>query len=392
MSHISKPMRSLGFVWFAVAAVFPLFAQVRLTEDFENGLDRWVLDGAHGIRTVDSGDPAHGKVLELAAQGPVSVLAKDSEQWGPLAVEGAFYFPVSGRAYIGFLYHATSTASRRDFGCLYVKGNGSYIRANPWRDGNVSRLLYEEYKTKLHGEAAVKPRVWQRFRLEVAGKDCHLYIGDMSRPQITFDLYEGRSGAVGFQPRIVGDPVWIDDVRVTSIQKLSYQGPPIPEITYGADRLLTDWEVMGPLSRPYRAVEYEDAHQAEGRRWQRFETDRRGAVVTGRVTQYDGPLGTAYFRTTVKVDQAQTRFLHITTTDELALWVNGRYEGFVYRDGYMSGEKNDWNAWFDFLDEEGHRGRRHDLQLQPGENRIVVRVRNGQFASGGFFAALEKAP
>jgi hypothetical protein len=59
-----------------------------------------------------------------------------------------------------------------------------------------------------------------------------------------------------------------------------------------------------------------------------------------------------------------------------------------YRDGYISGD-NDWNAWWDFGNNPDHAGRRVPIMLRSGDNRIVVRVRNGQFASGGFFAAIE---
>jgi hypothetical protein len=80
--------------------------------------------------------------------------------------------------------------------------------------------------------------------------------------------------------------------------------------------------------------------------------------------------------------------LHVSTTDELALWVNGDFYGFVYRDGYVSSD-NDWNAWWDFWRNPDHAGRRVPIELRKGENRIVVRARNGQFASGGFFARID---
>lgn len=81
--------------------------------------------------------------------------------------------------------------------------------------------------------------------------------------------------------------------------------------------------------------------------------------------------------------------LHLSSTEELALWVNGRFLGFVYRDGYVSGD-NDWNAWYDFATNPQHAGRRITIDLLVGDNEILVRSRARQFAAGGFFAELEE--
>jgi hypothetical protein len=123
--------------------------------------------------------------------------------------------------------------------------------------------------------------------------------------------------------------------------------------------------------------------------WKPFEVDGRGAVITGQVTEYVGERPVAYFRTIVESDREQKVVLHFSSVDEIALWVNNRFEGFVYRDGYMSLPENDWNAWYDFWKNPDHGGSRVPVQLTPGTNQLVIRVRNGQFASGGFFLRLE---
>ena len=46
--------------------------QVRFTDDFEGDLAGWRLIGEHAIRTVDSGDAKHGRVLELQPDGQES--------------------------------------------------------------------------------------------------------------------------------------------------------------------------------------------------------------------------------------------------------------------------------------------------------------------------------
>ena len=384
-------MRSL----LLLLILFPslLLAQIRFTEDFEAGdLSGWDLLNPQAIQIIDSNDEAHGKVLELQADDAVLALIKNSEQWGALRVEGDLLFPDGGDNYLAFVYHFRQGMRRTDFGSIYLKGNGSYIRANPWRDTNVSRLLYEEYLTRLQGEAAIQIGSWHAFKMEVMGADCHIYIDDMVTPKITYALYEHTSGQVGFNSRVAGSPAWIDNIRVTSIDRLQYDGQRIPDIPYQPDSLITDWEVIGPVAGATAAIERSGPgprvfDSGQEYTWQPFEADLRGAVISGRVTEFRGGRSVAYFRTTMVTDEPRQAVLHFSSTDELAVWVNGRFHGYVYRQGYM--DDNDWNAWYDFWENPDHEGRRITVDLEAGENHVVIRTYNGQFASGGFFAKWE---
>lgn len=376
----------------------PAIAQVRLRDDFEGTLSGWELVGAHAIKIINTNDASHGQVMAMQPDGIVYALVKDSEQWGAVRIEGEVFFPPEGNGYLGLIYNYTRTASRTDFGEIYLKGNGSYLRVNPWRDGNVSRLLYEEYKTPLSGDEAISINKWYKFKAEIQGSMCHFYIGNMSVPKITFRLFEHASGLVGLKPRVAGDPVWIDNIRITSIKRLSYDGPELPQIVYEPDSLVTEWQVIGPLEKPDTEIEWtSDPAKSEivtddtTYTWKPFEVDARGAVITGQITEYMGERPVAYFRTIVESDREQEVVLHFSSVDEIALWVNNRFEGFVYRDGYMSLPENDWNAWYDFWKNPDHGGSRGQVQLTPGTNQLVIRVRNGQFASGGFFLRLESS-
>ncbi len=370
------------------------FAQVRFVEDFENDLSNWIIEGENSINIIRSTDVKHGKVLELTPGGVVYALVKNSDQWGSVRIEADILFPDDKHNYLGLIYNYTKDENRVDFGGIYIKGNGSYIRVNPWRDNNASRLLYEEYRTLLKDDQAIKIKKWHRIKAEIKNNVCHFYVNDMNTPKLTFDLFENNSGLMGFKPRIVGWPVWVDNVKITSIDQMSYEGPNIPNILYQPDSLLTDWEVLGPVKKPLKEIEFQYARQelmSNGKRlnWTKFDVDRRGAVLTGKITEFSGERTIAYFRTNIESDMIKDAILHFSTVDELALWVNGVFFGFVYRDGYISTPYNDWNAWYDFWENPEHEGRKVDLELKKGINEILIRVRNGQFASGGFFARLE---
>jgi hypothetical protein len=60
-------------------------------------------------------------------------------------------FPEEEHNYLGLIYRYNDEDGWADFGSLYIKENGSYIRANPHFDLNIGRTLYEEFRTPLTG-------------------------------------------------------------------------------------------------------------------------------------------------------------------------------------------------------------------------------------------------
>jgi hypothetical protein len=354
--------------------------QTRFSDDFEHGLKGWELYGEGGVFVMKTIDSTHGSVLVLRPQGDVFALVKGSEKWGGKQIEGDALFPSELDNYFGVVYNFHRRGRRTDFGLIYIKGNENYLTVNPHRDFNVGRTLYSEYTTTLKGSAAIQKNVWTRFKVEVIGSTCHFYVGNMEVPQLTFSELELSSGEIGLQPRSVGEDVWVDNIRVSSIKAFSYTGPAKPDgLTYDTDSLLTKWEVIGPLERTNDAVAQKYKNRIN--KWRPFPTDRRGAVITAQVVDYHGPNTVAYFRTTFSVQNAGEVFLNISTVDDLALWVNGRFQWFIPKGNL---------AWYDFWKNPEHKGRLIPLSAAAGKNEIVLRVRGGVYASGGFFARIEQ--
>jgi hypothetical protein len=353
---------------------------VLFADDFESGLARWIVLGTNGTALRPADDDRHGTVLELRPNGDdVAVLVRDSEAWRGVRVEGEMLFPSDEHSYLGLLYNHTTRGSRRDFGLVYVKGNDSYLQVNPHRDLNVSRLVYPEFHVPLEGPSRVDVGVWQRFAFEVLDSAVHVYIGDVATPQLTFDGFEFGSGAFGLQPRSVGGPVQVDNVRVRQIGQLSYAGPALPAASYAPEGLLTEWQVAGPFEATDDRIARDDP-QARAH-WMPFPTDWRGAVVSARAVDFHGPRRVAYFRTTVVAERAGEARLELSSAEDLALWVNGRFAGFSSRQPA---------AWFDFDRQPDHAGRSVRLHLDEGPNAVVLRVIGGVYASGGFFARLTR--
>lgn len=368
-----------------------IFSQSKIFfDDFENGTDKWMFSDATRFKIINADDKEHGNVLNMIPGGEfVHALVKNSEGWNNYRVEADFLFPTNNHNYMALIYHYNQLGKRTDLGSIYVKGNGSYIRVNPRRDYNAQRTLYEEYKTPLTGEDSITIGKWHRMKAEVIDNVCHFYVGDMSTPKVTFDLFDYTSGSVGFKPRVIGDNVWIDNVAIESITEFSYKGEPKPEnIVYKPEELITDWKMIGAFYGTQREIEKDGyisnkAYYEHDKKyvWEEFETDKRGCIVSCEITDFTGGKNIAYFHTIIRSEKEQTINLHISSNEALAYWLNGEFLGYDYPLRY---------AWFDFWENPEHAGQSGPINLKEGENSLLIRVRGGKYAGGGFYARIEK--
>ncbi|MFQ5527875.1 MAG: hypothetical protein ACE5GX_16655 [Thermoanaerobaculia bacterium] len=380
--YITSPsLAKLAEVWEKVR---PYFAT-----GFEEGLEDWDFESSEGFTVVESGDPTHGKVLQMRPSGPrTHALFPGSDTWGSYRLEGDVLFPTNEHSYLGFIYNfVRSESGREDLGSIYIKGNGSYVRANPRRDWNPGRSLYEEFRTPLENGDAIVVGQWQHFALEVSGPEAHLYVGDVSTPKVTFDLYEGSEGLAGLKPRGVGGPVWVDNLSAVPLEQPSYRGPRLPRnLAYRPEQLVTEWEVLGPLTQADRMLEVAPTKvvlvEEAGRsfRWRPFHTDARGAIITSRVVDFIGPATVAYFRTRITSDSPVA--FELSSADDTAVWVDDRFAGYGYAQRF---------AWYDFGWNREHYSNDR-IRIPAGSHVVTIRVRGGRYAAGGFFARLAPLP
>ena len=285
-------------------------------------------------------------------------------------------------------YNARDT--RVDYGCIYIKGNGSYIRVNPHRDGHVSRTLHEEYKTPLNGDSAIIIREWQHFKAELMGSVLHFYVGDMDTPKVTFNFHEFSSGRIGFEPRVSGSECWIDNIAVSSITGFNYKGPVLPShIEHKPKELITQWQSIGPFRRRVEQIEKEGFPPnervtvgKESYEWKPFKADGRGCVVGGRIIEWMSKRTNAYFYSGITSDAAQKAKLMFSTTNDLKVWLNSQYIGEIERTQF---------AWYDFWENAEHAGSELDIMLTKGANHLLILERGLGFrgySGDGFYARI----
>jgi hypothetical protein len=288
-------------------------------------------------------------------------------------MEGRFLFPVDGDGYLGFIYNHQQSAERNDFGVIYVKSNGSYVRVSPHYDGNPSWRLYEEMKTPLAGDRKIQPGTWYDFRLDVHGSTAALFIDDMDNPVVSFDEAPHSSGSLGLEARPGrGEPVWVDDIRVTALEATAN-----PEAKSVPASSLSGWQFQ-PAVGETDSVPVNPPELLESS-WLDFSPDSRGAIISGRFTQYrSGEQSVVYLRAGFELAAGQeTALLAISTSDRVDVWVNGYFRGSAAPEQYI---------WADHIHSSAHFGARLPLRATEGQNEIIIRVHGKRFAGGGFYA------
>jgi hypothetical protein len=371
------------------------FADLLAKDDFERGLERWRLEPPGQFEIlVEPGTSNH--VLQLTPkQGTFAhALIEGSDDYSDIRVEGRFLFPTEGDGYLGFLYNYQQTEERMDFGCLYVKSNGSYVRVSPHYDGNPSWRLHPEMQFDLEGKQQIRTGTWYDFRLDVVASRATLYIEDLSSPVATYDMLPNEYGAIGLEARPGGgQPAWVDDIRVS---KLEYEVPDSSaDVTVarladnGAAPL--DWEIFGPIRRDGTdlgegsniVVDSFDYPELPTDGWRPIEPDARGMVLTGSTTQFrSGDRDIAFLRANYEIasDAVQApNVLVIAAANRIDVWHNGDFLRTVAPEEFI---------WPDYLDSPEHPGVRLPIEPRMGVNELVLRVHGRRFAGGGFYAAL----
>lgn len=355
--------------------------------DFRDSFDRnssgWMPVGDAQASIVS--EPGTGnKVLELR---PVRrkfshVVFDGAGRRDAFRMTGRFLFPTEGDGYLGLLYGIRPESDRKDFGCVYVKSNGSYIRFSPHYDGNPSWRLYEELRVNLTGEKKIRVGKWYDFMIEVRDSFVSLYIDDMASPLFSTDLIDIASGLVGLEARPGrGEPVWVDDIRIHSLNDEA--APPETKSKRAqANRPIAGWRVYGETLDDDAAAD--PSRLSASANWSAVRPDKRGAVITARYTRLPLTVG-GHYLFGASFDHAggdSGTVLAISSANHLSVWLNGEHVGEVQPAEYI---------WSDHVTNPAHKGARLAIRPLKGRNELLIVEDADRFAGGGFFITLDSA-
>jgi hypothetical protein len=379
-------MKQSIIIFFLILYNLSVSGQNIFFDDFETNLSKWEYSDSGLVQITDTNDSIHRSVLKLIPNKTSDcILIKNSDKWSEVLIEGQVLFPTDKHNYLGLVYNYNQN-ERIDFGCIYIKGNDSYIRVNPHRDGNASRALYEEYKTNLIEEVKIKSNVWVSFKAEIIGSECHFYVQDMKKPKVIFKHFEYSSGKLGFKPRFAGGECWLDNIQVNQIAEFSYTKPENHDsFDYQKESMLNRWKAIGPFCERIAQIEEQrfDSLIIDEKeyRWYNFQTDDRGCLVVGKICRYSTNQRYAYFSTTVETDTATIGELTFSSLNNLQVWVNSKFIGSVEKQKY---------AWYDFVKNPEHKGKSLPIKLRKGTNTILILVEGANYSGDGFYAQIKK--
>lgn len=187
------------------------------------------------------------------------------------------------------------------------------------------------------GPVDIPKDVWFHLRLEVAGAQAKLYVGDMDQPALVMsDLKSGvQKGSVALAV-LTGATYFSNfEVRETPATPWVPQAPPMPP---GA---LTRWSLSPSYDALTRNLEQPlSKSERDAMQWQDVEAEPPGFVVINRYRESPHPRVTfardfskrmepqqgmkvVYARTSIESDRDQVKKLYIGYSDDVSVFLNG---------------------------------------------------------------------
>jgi len=301
-----------------------------------------------------------------------------------------------GRGFIGLEFRASDDIANAEW--IYLRphesGQADAIQYTPVLNTGANWQIYNG--NGFTGAVDIPIETWFHVRIEVAGAQARLFVGDMDKPAlVVLDLKSGvQEGRVGI--RVLTGKTYFSnfEVRTTPDAPWQRQLPPMPPGTLTQWKISPSYDALArDLERPLTKAERDTMP------WQDVEAEPPGFVVlyryrlaphlrvsfendfSKRLEPQPGML-VLYARTTIHSDRDQVKKLLMGYSDDVSVFLNGKilYRGRsaqYFRDPRFLGIVNPEN---DVL----------YLSLHKGENELVLAV--SEIGGGwGFICRLAEA-
>ncbi len=249
--------------------------------------------------------------------------------WSRYRVEFEF-MPKSNKGYTGLNFHVQengdacnfhfpSEASGRNeaLHTMYVYGKSGTWQLHP----------------ESQGYAVFRQDAWSQIRLDVGSTNANLFVN--GAPTLTMFDMPFKNGGIQFWSYF--GQVFIRDLKVTDLSR-SRVVPVFknPWLIYRDARILRRWQVAlcdvadsSSSSAPADEI-------LGGLDWREVDADKRGVVNLSRTFRDSNTKASAFAQTEVVCEKGTQTKIHLTYTNELTLWCNGKL--------VFAGEPRGWNA------------------------------------------------
>ncbi len=276
-------------------------------------------------------------------------------------------------------------------------GTGEYERVylRPHRSGLYADVV--QYVPAFHGvdswqlysgpgftaPAIIPTGQWVHLKLEVAGTQARLFIGEARQPALTIRelKHAPREGGLGVMAPADGS-AHFSNFRYTPDDTLRIDAPPPAGPVPGVVR---NWELSA--TAPADLVDMERYPKSGARGWTRVTADANGLVdVSRHRARREDQIECVFARTYLDARKAETRKLRFGYSDEVSVFLNGTLlfrgdSAYRSRDSSFLGVVGLFDALY--------------LPLKPGRNELLLIVKE-TMGGWGFMCqsgdAVELAP
>lgn len=221
---------------------------------------------------------------------------------------------------------------------------------------------------------------WNHVKLVISGKQLRVYVNDSLHPVLEVPQLEGNTwqGALSFDGQVI-----ISNLVVKPDQTGGLSPQQGVDITNNDARYLRKWLISPAITMPAK-IDYSDAYfPGKETPWDTIRTERRGLInLTRKFGGAErGVRRLVWLKTTIQSHEVQQRKLNLGFSDEVWVFVNGKY---VYIDKNIYGsplmKQPDGRCTVD--------NSSFALPLAKGNNELLIGVAN-YFYGWGIIAQLD---
>lgn len=222
------------------------------------------------------------------------------------------------------------------------------------------------------GNADFRKQQWNHVKLVINGRQMKVYLNHESKPRLEVPRLEGTNsgGSIAFDGQAIISNLSIKPDDVEGVD-------PIAGIdqTDNDPRYLRQWRMTSPVIFTQNIDFDYDLFPKDSTKWEPVTAERRGLINLTRKFGKSEKRRFVWLKTTINSGSAQTRRLNLGFSDEVWIFLNGRYL-YIDKNYYASPimKQPDGRCTVDNTSFE--------VPLSAGKNELMIAVANNFFGWG----------